>query len=87
MKVYITILSRISDGEDLGSEYPKVFYNKEDAIIDMHKFIHGEGHEYSLCIKDNYLIEHDEEDYFLAFRKGYYATDHSYMEIIEREII
>lgn len=53
MKVYITTLSRISDGEDLGSDYPKAFYNKEDAIEDMYKFIHGEGNEYNLCIKDN----------------------------------
>ena len=87
MKVYITILSRISDREDLGSDYPKVFYNKENAIKDMHNFIHGEGNEYDLFINDNYFIEHDDEDYFLAFKKDHYATDHSYMEIIEREIL
>ena len=53
----------------------------------MHNFIHGEGNEYDLCINDNYFIEHDDEDYFLAFKKDHYATDHSYMEIIEREIL
>lgn len=87
MKVYVTILSRTSEGEDMGSEYPKVFSTKDNAINDMKDFIHGKGNEYNLCIEDNYKIENDSEDYFLAYKDGHYATDHTYMEIIEREVL
>lgn len=82
MKIYSVLISVVSDGEVIRLDTTP-FRTIEQAVAYKTTIVDDER---NYAERDDFIIEADNDDQFLAYEDGYFCTNHISIEIVEHEI-
>lgn len=85
MKVYVITVDQVWDGMFSDHNgYPKVFSTREKAQ-ELFDRLRDEERKYAK--EREQVIESDDKDSFLSYEDGYYAHNHSELNLYELEVV
>lgn len=84
--VWVFTANQTADDEALDT-IVKVFDSEEAAQKYLHEFVHGDDGEYAYAKKREWEVPYDGPDYFQAYEKGRYLSNHTEVSIERHQVV